>query len=240
MIVSQSFAETVMGYLTIDQEQERVRSHPVLRSTLLGAHEALVLSKSRAGFDAASVAAVMSLLAQLRAGAYPSLKYLVFDFARGGEAPDGAPHGFDDMVAATAELIVATPVITLAWARGRCSGLDFDFAMHCSAVVAESGASFSFEGDPFDLLGLYAALGRRLGFVKAERLIESRSELSAQEAHELMLVREVTRSEPEFSGISAYLAQFERRYNASHAIFRAQRIAEPPIDRRPVGALARR
>jgi enoyl-CoA hydratase/carnithine racemase len=229
-----------MGFLTIDQEQERVRSQPVLRSTLFEAREALVLSKTSAGFDAASVAAVMSLLAQLRAGAYPSLKYLVFDFAHGGEGPAGGPEGFADMVAATADLIVATPVITLAWARGRCSGLDFDVAMHCSAIVAESGASFSFEGDPFDLFGLYAALGRRIGFVRAERLIESRRELSAEEAHELMLVRDVAPEAPALTGISAYLAQFERRYNASHAIFRAQRIAEPPIDRRPVDAFARR
>jgi enoyl-CoA hydratase/carnithine racemase len=229
-----------MGFLTIDQEQERERSHPVLRSTPLEAQEALVLSKTSAGFDAAGVAAVTSLLTQVRAGDYPTLKYLVFDFACDGEPPAGAPEGFADMVAATAELIVATPVITLAWARGRCSGLDFDFAMHCSAIVAESGASFSFEGDPFDLFGLYAAVGRRIGFVRAERLIESRRELSAEEAHELMLVRDMAPEAPGLTGISAYLAQFERRYNASHAIFRAQRIAEPPIDRRPVNAVARR
>lgn len=223
-----------MGLLTIDLEPENTPATSVLRTNLVAAGEALVLSKTRSGFDAATVAAVGGLLAQLRAGAFPTLKYLVFDFDGAGDASVAAPAGFSDMVAATAELIVATPVITLAWARGQCSGLDFDLAMHCSAIVAETGASFSFEGDPFELFGLYAALGRRLGFVKAERLIESGRALSAEEAHELMLVREVASPQPGLAGISAYLVQFERRYNASHAIFRAQRIAQPPIDRRPV------
>lgn len=227
-----------MGLSTIDQE--RARSGAALRMNLLAGQEALVLSKSRPGFDAASAASVMELLGRVRDGAYPALKYLVFDFAH-GEAPSiGAPEGFADMVAATAELIVATPVITLAWARGRCAGVDFDLAMHCSALIAETGATFSFEGDPFDLFGLYAALGRRLGFVKVERLIESERVLSAEEAHELMLVRDLAPPLPELSGISAYLAQFERRYNASHAIFRAQRMAEPPIDRRRPDAPAPR
>jgi hypothetical protein len=48
------------------------------------------------------------------------------------------------------------------------------------------------------------------------------------------MVRDVAPARPGHDGIASYLAQFERRYNASHAIFRAQRIAEPPISRRPV------
>jgi enoyl-CoA hydratase/carnithine racemase len=227
-----------MGLLTNDET--RASGAAVLRVNLLAPLDALVLTKARPGFDAAGAADIMTLLGDVRSGAYPSLKYFVFDFAPGDDVAGGAPEGFADMVAATAELIVATPVITLAWARGRCSGLDFDVAMHCSAIVAESGASFSFDGDPFELFGLYAALGRRLGFVKAERLIESGRVLGAEEAHELMLVRDLAPASAGLGGIVDYLAQFERRYNASHAIFRAQRLAEPPIDRRWPDAPARR
>lgn len=227
-----------MSLSTVDQEH--AFSGDDLRATLLSGQEALVLSKTRPGFDVASVATVMALVGRVRDGAYPALKYFVFDFAHGDAPSMGLPEGAVDMIAATAELIVATPVITLAWARGRCAGVDFDLAMHCSAIIAETGATFSFEGDPFDLFGLYAALGRRLGFVKAERLIESERVLSAEEAHELMLVRELAPPLSDLSGISAYLAQFERRYNASHAIFRAQRMAEPPIDRRRPDIPARR
>jgi enoyl-CoA hydratase/carnithine racemase len=195
---------------------------------------ALVVGKSRPGFDPAAVAAIDAILRHAAEEPEDGFKFLVFDFAHGDGGSTRAPDGFADMVAAIADLIVATPVITLAWARGRINGLDFDLAMNCSAVVAESGASFSFAGDPFDLLGLYAALGRRIGFARAERLIESDRNLSPQDARDLLLVRDIVADRPGYDGISNYLAQFERRYNASHAIFRAQRMAEPPIDRRPI------
>lgn len=210
-----------------------------VRLTWLREREALVVSKMRAGFDPAGIHVIVGLLAEIKNGAHPSLRFLVFDFAEGGAEATRAPEGFGEMVAANAELIVATPVITVAWARGLMNGLDFDFAMNCSTLVAEAGARFSLAGEPFDLFGLYAALGRRIGFAKAERLIESDRTLAATEARELMLVKDVVPAQPDFVGISAYLLQFERRYNASHAIFRAQRIAEPPIDRRPVDMVHR-
>jgi enoyl-CoA hydratase/carnithine racemase len=205
-----------------------------IKTHWLDHHQALVVSKLKASFDGASVDIISKLAREIRAGRRPDLRFLVFDFAVDGADATSAPDGFADMVAANAELIVDTPVITLAWARSLLNGLDFDFAMNCSVIVAESGARFSFAGEPFDLFGLYAALGRRIGFSKAERLIESERVLSAVEAREMLLVKDVTSPEPEFTGVSAYLTQFERRYNASHAIFRAQRMAEPPIDRRPV------
>lgn len=206
----------------------------------LAEQEALVVSKAGPGFDSASVAAVSAILRSVVAGEQGALKFLVFDFAQAGGAITSAPDGFSDMVAANAELIVDTPVISLAWARGAMTGLDFDFAMNCSAIVAEQGARFSFAGDPFDLLGLYAALGRRIGFAKAERLIESDRALAPQEARDLMIVKDVVVAGQGVEGIADYLSQFERRYNASHAIFRARRMAEPPIDRRPVNATDRR
>ena len=95
---------------------------------------------------------------------------------------------------------------------------------------------FLFAGDPFGLLGLFAAVGRKVGFVKAERLIESDIVLSAEEARDLLIVRDVVGPQAGFAAIDDYLAQFGRRYNASHAIFRAQRMAQPPIDRRDLGA----
>lgn len=193
---------------------------------------ALILTKSTAGLEEAGVAMISAILRA--ATTDRTFKFLVFDFAHKEPRLARAPRGFADMVATTAELIVDAPVITLAWARGPMQGLDFDLAMNCSTLVAEETASFSFAGDPFDLLGLYAALGRRIGFARTERLIERDPLLSAQEAQELLMVRDVAPARAGHDEIATYLAQFERRYNASQAIFRAQRIAEPPIDRRPV------
>ncbi len=213
---------------------------PAIRTTSLMERDALVVAKFQSGFDRGSVDAIFAILRAAAGRAYGPLRFLVFDFQAGGANPRRAPEGFADLVAANAELIVGTPLITLAWARGLMDGLDFDFAMHCSAIVAETDARFSFAGDPFDLLGLYAALGRRIGFTRAERLIESNPMLSAQEARDMLLVKDVTTPAAGVEGISAYLARFERRYNATHAIFRAQRLAERPIDRRPIDAPPRR
>ncbi len=212
-----------------------------LSAERLKGHQALVIRKTRAGFDHASVKAIADILAAVDRRELDGLRYLVFDFAHGaGDAGAGdarrPAEGFSEIIDATAELIVETPVITLAWVRSLVSGADFDFAMHCSTIIAEQGAGFSFAGDPFGLLGLYAAIGRKVGFVKAERLIESDIVLSAEEARDMLIVREVVEPQAGFAAIDDYLAQFGRRYNASHAIFRAQRMAQPPIDRRDLGA----
>jgi len=199
--------------------------------------QALVLRKTRPGFDAAAINTITDILSAIDRGELSEIRYLVYDFAHGvREAPRPA-EGFSEIAAENSELIVDTPVITLAWARGLMSGADFDFAMQCSAIVAEKTAHFSFSGDPADLLGLYAAVGRTLGFVKAERLMDSNRALAAEDAHELLIVRDVVEPQPGVAAIERYLAQFGRRYNASHAIFRAQRMVQPVVDRRSLAAL---
>lgn len=202
-------------------------------------HQALVLRKTRPGFDASIIKTIADILSAIDRGELNDIRYLVYDFAHGlREAPRPA-EGFGEIAAQNSELIVDTPVITLAWARGLMSGSDFDFAMHCSTIVAEKNAHFSFLGDPADLLGLYAAVGRTLGFVKAERLIEGNTALTAEEARDLLIVRDVVEPQAGSAAMENYLAQVSRRYNASHAIFRAQRMVQPVVDRRSLSAFAR-
>jgi enoyl-CoA hydratase/carnithine racemase len=207
-----------------------------LSSLWLKDRQALVLRKTRPGFDAQTIRTITDLLAAIDRGELSEIRYLVYDFAHGVREATRPAEGFGEIAAQNSELIVGTPVITLAWARGLMSGSDFDFAMHCSAIVAERDAQFSFSGDPSDLLGLYAAVGRTLGFVKAERLMESNTALTAEDAHELLIVRDVVEPQPGAAAIERYLAQFGRRYNASHAIFRAQRMVQPGVDRRSLVA----
>lgn len=208
-----------------------------LSTVWLKDRQALVLRKTRPGFDAPTIRAITGLLAAIDRGELNEIRYLVYDFAHGLRESTKPAEGFGDIAAQNSELIVDTPVITLAWARGLMSGSDFDFAMHCSAIVAEKTAHFSFSGDATDLLGLYAAVGRTLGFVKAERLIENNAALTAEEARDLLIVRDVVESQAGIGAIERYLAQFGRRYNASHAIFRAQRMVQPIVDRRSLTAL---
>lgn len=201
--------------------------------------ETLVVSKSRAGFDRACVDDLSALVEAIACGELGGLKFLVFDFAHGPADSSSAADGFENLVAANAELILDTPVITVAWASGLMRGADLDFALHCSALVAQREARFSFAGDPFALFGLYAALGRKIGFVKAERLIESNEMLTADEMRDLLIVKDVVETQNRVTAIESYVAQFGRRYNASHAIFRAQRLAMPLIDRRPLNDLVK-
>ncbi|MFO1101816.1 MAG: enoyl-CoA hydratase [Methylocystis sp.] len=210
-----------------------------LSTSWLKDRQALVLRKTRPGFDAPAIRTITNLLAAIDRGELNEIRYLVYDFDHGmREAPTPA-DGFGDIAAENSELIVDTPVITLAWARGLMSGSDFDFAMHCSAIVAEKDAHFSFSGDPVDLLGLYAAVGRTLGYVKAERLMENNTALTAEEARDLLIVRDVVEPQGGTAAIENYLAHFGRRYNASHAIFRAQRMVQPVFDRRSLAGLTR-
>ncbi len=201
--------------------------------------QALVLRKTRPGFDAPTIRTITDILSAIDRGELRDIRYLVYDFAHGAREAPRPAEGFGEIAAENSELIVDTPVITLAWARGLMSGSDFDFAMHCSAIVAEKNAQFSFFGDPSDLLGLYAAVGRTLGFVKAERLIERNAALTAEEARDLLIVRDVVEPQAGIAAMENYLAQFGRRYNASHAIFRAQRMVQPVVDRRSLAALER-
>lgn len=201
--------------------------------------QALVLSKTRPGFDAPTIRTITDILSAIGRRELRDIRYLVYDFAHGAREAPRPADGFGEIAAENSELIVDTPVITLAWARGLMSGSDFDFAMHCSAIVAEKNAQFSFLGDPSDLLGLYAAVGRTLGFVKAERLIERNAALTAEEARDLLIVRDVVEPQAGIAAMENYLAQFGRRYNASHAIFRAQRMVQPVVDRRSLAALER-
>jgi enoyl-CoA hydratase/carnithine racemase len=195
--------------------------------------DALVVTKSLPGFDKASVDTLAALVGAIARGDFAGLKYLVLDFAhRGGAGKTESAMGFEDLVAAHAELILDAPIITIAWARSFMIGADLDFALHCSVLAAQRGARFSFDGDPMALFGVYAALARKIGFVKTERLIENGEILEADDMRDLLVAKDVVEAEAGMAPIERYLRQSARRFNSSQAIFRAQRMATPALDRR--------
>lgn len=195
------------------------------------AHDALIVTKSRPGFDEPTAEALARLVAAVAGGELAGLKYLVIDFAHGDAAGAPPPPRLAELNAAIEELILRAPVITIAWARSVMAGGDLDVALNCSILAAQDRACFSFAGDPMRLFGLYAALARKIGFVKTERLIESGRLLSAEEMRDLCLARDVIAAGEGAAPIEAYLQGCARRHNASQAIFRAQRLAMPPIER---------
>lgn len=187
---------------------------------------ALIFTKHGCDFSEADVATLESIAGNVMRNAPPRLKFLVIDFAHSGDRYATAPSGYSRLLGALSALVIEAPVITIAWVRGTLSGRDLEFALNCSIIVAEKGAEFSLTGNPFDLFGVYAALGRKIGFVQTERLIDSEEPRTAEEMREFSIVRDVVEAKKGIDGITEYLAQAERRHNASQAVFRAQKIAE--------------
>jgi enoyl-CoA hydratase/carnithine racemase len=202
--------------------------------------DTLLVSKLTSGFDRTCVDGLNGLLSEISEGRLPSLKYLVFDFGHRDRGPAPAAEGFDDLASANARLILDAPVISIAWARSHLSGSDLDFALSCSMMVADHSASFSFDADLDTAIGVYGALAQKLGFVKAERLLEAGAELGAEQMQELGLIKHIVENEEGIEGAESYVRQCGRRYNASYSMFRAQRITAPPVRRHSVAAAASR
>jgi enoyl-CoA hydratase/carnithine racemase len=185
--------------------------------------QTLIVTKSSQGFDRSCVNDLTRLLAAISCGEISGLKYLVFDFAHCRDGDATGSEGFEELVVANAELILRAPVITVAWARSLLAGADFEFATHCSMLVAEKDALFSFDGEPATLFGLYSSLARKIGFVKTQRLIEEGAILGAQDMRNLLLAKDVVEPENGLAAIRGFVRQCGRRYNATYSIFRAQR-----------------
>ncbi|MBI1866751.1 MAG: enoyl-CoA hydratase [Methylocystis sp.] len=211
-------------------------AHNTLTLQRLEKLDTLVVSKSCSGFDRSCVDELADLLRRIGRGEpigeLTGLKYLVFDFAHEGAGAAEAADGFEELAATNAELILDAPVISIAWTRGFIIGADLDFALSCSMIVAERGARFSFETDPIASIGVYGSLAQKIGFVKAERLMENGEVVGADDMRNLLLVKQVADREAGLEGIERYIGQCGRRYNASYSLFRAQRIAMPPAPRR--------
>lgn len=202
--------------------------------------DTLLVSKLEPGFDRDSVEGLGQLLGAISNGGQPGLKYLVYDFAHQAERKAMAADGFDDLASANARLILDAPVISIAWARSYLNGVDLDFALSCSMIVADRNARFCFEADIASAVGIYGALAQKIGFVKAERLMENGEVLTAEQMQELCLVKHIVEENQGIDGAESYVRQCGRRYNASYSMFRAQRITAPPVRRQSPAATANR
>ncbi|MBY6239646.1 enoyl-CoA hydratase-related protein [Methylosinus sp. Sm6] len=202
--------------------------------------DTLLLSKLEPGFDGDSIEGLSLLLEHISTDRLRGLKYLVYDFAHRSDCEPAAADGFDDLASANARLILDAPVISIAWARSYLKGVDLDFALSCSMIVADRDARFCFEADLTSAVGVYGALAQKLGFMKAERLMENGEVLTAVQMQELGLVKHIVESDQGVGGAASYVRQCGRRHNASYSMFRAQRITAPPVRRQSAAASASR
>ncbi|MEI9965036.1 MAG: hypothetical protein WDM92_10300 [Caulobacteraceae bacterium] len=123
-----------------------------------------------------------------------------------------------------ANLVLRAPIVSVACARAYMSGADLELALGCSMVIAERGAKFDFDADPVASLGIYASLSRKIGFVRAERLMEEGRLLEADEMKDLLLIKDAADAGEGPRFLEAYLKRNVRRHNSCYSIYRAQRI----------------
>ncbi len=190
----------------------------------------VVIRKISAGFPESCVRTLQQTFGDIEAGRLGELKFVVFDFAHADDRAEPKGSGFERLMERLIDLVVASPVITIAWARGKMRGADLEFALRCSALLADPAATFSFDCAPERIGSLYAVLTRRLGQVRTERLLESGDTLDAAAMRDLCLVKDLVDTHDGLAAIEPYLLCYARRYNGNLAILRAQRMAERGFD----------
>jgi len=210
---------SLAGHTDVGHTGTTAEAEEPLIQTRLEDYDTLVITKTRAGFDAVAVEEARRLLREAAGGKLGRLKYLVFEFAHGGEAMVVKDEGFNVLVDELSNLILSAPVISVAYARGVMAGADLEFALACSMLVADPAATFSLEGDPVISIGAYGLLAMKIGFVRAERLMEDGGVLDAVQMHDLLLVKGILDE-----GLEGFLRQASRRHNSQYGIYRAQRI----------------
>ena len=186
----------------------------------------VVIRKISPGFSDICVRTLDKILGEIEAGRLGELKFLVFDFAHACGVVEPYGKGVERLMDRLMDLVVASSVITVAWARGPMQGADVEFALRCSALLADPAAKFSFNCEPERIARLYAVLTRRLGQVRTERLLEAGDTLDAPTMRELCLVKDLVDTHDGLAAIETYLLCYARRYNGNLAILRAQRMAE--------------
>ncbi len=192
--------------------------------------QTLVVTKLAAGFDDDCVVALRGIVDDVAEGRRGHLKFLVLDFAHHMERDSEGGADFNRLVNEVSALILRAPVISVACARAHMAGADLELALACNLMIAESGRRFSFAADPALSLATYGFLSQKIGFVRAERMMERGESLNAEQMGDLFLTKALLPPEAGFAEVEQFLTRSLRRHNSAYAIYRAQRFARPILD----------
>ena len=109
-------------------------------------------------------------------------------------------------------------------------GGGFEAALSCSVIIAERRARFGFPEVMFNLfpgMGAYTFLARRIGAVKAERIILSGSVYTAEQLHEMGVVDVLVDDGGGEGAVHTYVEKHKRRPNAYESVYRARQRYHP-------------
>jgi DSF synthase len=122
------------------------------------------------------------------------------------------------------------PLTTISLAQGDALGGGFEAALSCSVMIAERKARFGFPEVLFNLfpgMGAYSFLARRIGAVKAERIILSGSVFTAEEFHEMGIIDVLVDDGGGEGAVQTYVEKHKRRPNAYESVYRARQRYHP-------------
>ncbi len=122
------------------------------------------------------------------------------------------------------------PVTTISLVQGDAMGGGFEAALCNHVVVAERRARFGLPEVMFNLfpgMGAYSLLARRVGAVRAEKMILGGRLFDAAELHEMGVVDLLAEDGEGEKAVYEYMAQHSRRRNAFQSVIMARQRVNP-------------
>ncbi len=122
------------------------------------------------------------------------------------------------------------PVTTISLVQGDAMGGGFEAALCNNVVIAEKSARFGLPEAMFNLfpgMGAYSLLARRVGAVRAERMILGGRLYDAPELHEMGVVDVLAEDGEGEKAVYEYMAQHARRRNAFQSVHKIRQRVNP-------------
>lgn len=122
------------------------------------------------------------------------------------------------------------PVTTISLVQGDAMGGGFEAALCNNVLVAERGARFGLPEVMFNLfpgMGAYSLLARRVGMVRAEKMILGGRLFDAAELHEMGVVDVLAEDGEGEKAVYEYMTQNLRRRNAYQSVLKVRQRVNP-------------
>ncbi|MFZ3483506.1 crotonase/enoyl-CoA hydratase family protein [Sphingomonas sp. 3-13AW] len=122
------------------------------------------------------------------------------------------------------------PIVTIGLVQGDALGGGFEALLSFNVVIAERGSSFGLPETVFGLfpgMGAHCFLSRRLGAARAEQMILSGRNYSAEEMYDLGIVHALAEPGEGRKVAEDYIRQNRRRHSGHCAIYEASRAVNP-------------
>jgi DSF synthase len=122
------------------------------------------------------------------------------------------------------------PITHIALVQGDALGGGFEVALASTVLIAERSARMGFPEILFNLfpgMGAYSLLARRIGAVKAEKIILSGRIYNAEELYDMGVVDMLAEDGTGEQAVSAYIKKENKHSNGYKSVYKVRRIYHP-------------